>query len=105
MLTLGGCGPSFVVALDLTEPRWASWNLGIFICVRCAGIHRSLGTQISKVRSVNLDLWSPEQIQVGPQYRHGWLTKLELAHATKLALEGLAPLPPNRTWRTTGMKR
>ena len=46
------------------DPRWASWNLGIFICVRCAGIHRSLGATVSKVRSVNLDAWTHEQLQV-----------------------------------------
>ncbi|VDO40664.1 unnamed protein product [Haemonchus placei] len=44
-------------------PRWAAWNLGVFICIRCAGIHRNLGVHISKVRSVNLDTWTPEQVQ------------------------------------------
>ena len=43
-------------------PRWVSWNLGIFLCIRCAGIHRNLGVHISKVKSVNLDSWTPEQI-------------------------------------------
>ncbi|KFV64332.1 Stromal membrane-associated protein 1, partial [Dryobates pubescens] len=44
-------------------PRWASWNTGVFICIRCAGIHRNLGVHISRVKSVNLDQWTPEQIQ------------------------------------------
>ncbi|XP_051519532.1 stromal membrane-associated protein 2 isoform X1 [Myxocyprinus asiaticus] len=44
-------------------PRWASWNLGIFICIRCAGIHRNLGVHISRVKSVNLDQWTHDQIQ------------------------------------------
>ncbi|KAK6327976.1 hypothetical protein J4Q44_G00036220 [Coregonus suidteri] len=44
-------------------PRWASWNLGIFICIRCAGIHRNLGVHISRVKSVNLDQWTQEQIE------------------------------------------
>ncbi|KAJ3609345.1 hypothetical protein NHX12_023868 [Muraenolepis orangiensis] len=46
-----------------TCPRWASWNLGIFVCIRCAGIHRNLGVHISKVKSVNLDQWTQEQVQ------------------------------------------
>mmetsp|Transcript_6866 Transcript_6866/g.11783 ORF Transcript_6866/g.11783 Transcript_6866/m.11783 type:complete len:538 (+) Transcript_6866:41-1654(+) len=44
-------------------PRWASTNLGVFVCIRCSGIHRSLGVHISKVRSVTLDSWLPEQIE------------------------------------------
>jgi stromal membrane-associated protein len=49
---------------DAKGPRWASWNLGIFLCIRCAGIHRNLGVHISKVKSVNLDQWTAEQIAV-----------------------------------------
>ncbi|KAG9025706.1 hypothetical protein FRB95_009846 [Tulasnella sp. JGI-2019a] len=45
------------------DPRWASWNIGVFVCIRCSGIHRSMGTHISKVKSVDLDVWTPEQIQ------------------------------------------
>lgn len=50
--------------LHFAGPRWASWNLGIFLCIRCAGIHRNLGVHISKVKSVNLDTWTPEQVVV-----------------------------------------
>ncbi|KAI9014582.1 putative GTPase activating protein for Arf-domain-containing protein [Phycomyces nitens] len=45
------------------DPRWASWNLGIFVCIRCSGVHRSMGTHISKVKSVDLDTWIPDQIE------------------------------------------
>jgi Arf-GAP/SH3 domain/ANK repeat/PH domain-containing protein len=34
---------------------WVSINLGVIICIECSGIHRSLGTHISKVRSLTLD--------------------------------------------------
>ncbi|KAF9073995.1 hypothetical protein BDP27DRAFT_1259501 [Rhodocollybia butyracea] len=44
------------------DARWASWNLGVFVCIRCSGIHRSMGTHISKVKSVDLDAWTPEQM-------------------------------------------
>ncbi|RCN42885.1 putative GTP-ase activating protein [Ancylostoma caninum] len=45
------------------QPRWASWNIGVFICIKCAGIHRNMGVHISKVKSVNLDSWTAEQVQ------------------------------------------
>jgi len=52
----------YCVDCDSKGPRWASWNLGIFLCIRCAGIHRNLGVHISRVKSVNLDQWTAEQI-------------------------------------------
>ena len=30
---------------------------------RCSGIHRGMGTHISKVKSVDLDTWTDEQLQ------------------------------------------
>ncbi|KAK5082816.1 Protein gts1 [Lithohypha guttulata] len=45
------------------NPSWASWNLGIFVCMRCASIHRKLGTHISKVKSLSMDKWSSEQVE------------------------------------------
>lgn len=46
-----------------TYPTWASWNLGIFLCGRCASVHRRvLGPDVSKVKSLTLDNWTADQI-------------------------------------------
>ncbi|KAI3542971.1 UBA/TS-N domain-containing protein [Colletotrichum filicis] len=45
------------------NPAWASWSLGVFLCMRCAAIHRKLGTHISKVKSLSMDSWSNEQVE------------------------------------------
>ncbi|KAH9064609.1 hypothetical protein EDB87DRAFT_1672969 [Lactarius vividus] len=45
------------------NPRWASHNLGIFICVNCASIHRKIGTHVSKVKSLTMDVWTKEQVE------------------------------------------
>lgn len=39
-----------------SKVEWVSINLGIILCIECSGIHRSLGTHISKVRSLTLDI-------------------------------------------------
>ncbi|KAJ8659588.1 hypothetical protein O0I10_004566 [Lichtheimia ornata] len=46
------------------NPEWASTNLGVIVCIECSGIHRSLGVHVSKVRSIALDKWEPESIEV-----------------------------------------
>ncbi|WFD22112.1 ARF GAP with effector function(s) [Malassezia equina] len=45
------------------DTRWASWNIGCFLCIRCSGFHRSMGTHISRVKSIDLDIWTPEQME------------------------------------------
>nr|POE63505.1 uba domain-containing protein 3 [Quercus suber] len=44
------------------NPGWASWNLGLFLCMRCAALHRKLGTHISKVKSLSMDSWGNDQV-------------------------------------------
>ncbi|KAJ5467502.1 hypothetical protein N7475_005254 [Penicillium sp. IBT 31633x] len=47
---------------DALTPGWASWSIGIFLCMRCAALHRKLGTHISKVKSLTMDTWTSEQV-------------------------------------------
>lgn len=47
-----------------TGTQWASVSLGVFLCIRCAGFHRSLGTHISKVKSTTMDTWTTSEVRV-----------------------------------------
>lgn len=38
-----------------TMPSWCCINWGTCICIHCSGVHRSLTTSVSKVRSLSLD--------------------------------------------------
>jgi stromal membrane-associated protein len=46
------------------NPRWASISLGVFVCIRCCGLHRALGAHISKMKSTTLDKWSPQMFVI-----------------------------------------
>ncbi|XP_039182202.1 arf-GAP with GTPase, ANK repeat and PH domain-containing protein 1 isoform X2 [Crotalus tigris] len=57
-------GNSHCVDCEIQNPDWASLNLGALICIECSGIHRNLGTHLSRVRSLDLDDWPVELIKV-----------------------------------------
>ena len=46
----------------LEKPKWTSLNNGIFLCLKCAGIHRNFGLNISLIRSLEIDSWDEKQI-------------------------------------------
>ena len=56
--------PDNALCFDCKEPNpsWASVNHGILICTPCVSLHRALGSQVSLVRSVKLDMWTDKQL-------------------------------------------
>ena len=55
-------GNSTCCDCGIEKPKWASLNNGVFLCLKCAGIHRGLGVDISTIRSLQIDSWTDKQI-------------------------------------------
>eukprot|EP00468_Gymnochlora_sp_CCMP2014_P005383 CAMPEP_0167761134 /NCGR_PEP_ID=MMETSP0110_2-20121227/11990_1 /TAXON_ID=629695 /ORGANISM="Gymnochlora sp., Strain CCMP2014" /LENGTH=388 /DNA_ID=CAMNT_0007647757 /DNA_START=46 /DNA_END=1212 /DNA_ORIENTATION=- len=49
-------GNSNCTDCSVDDVSWAVLNLGFFVCVNCAGVHRGLGVEYSQVRSTELDV-------------------------------------------------
>uniref|UniRef100_A0A8D0HM17 Arf-GAP with coiled-coil, ANK repeat and PH domain-containing protein n=1 Tax=Sphenodon punctatus TaxID=8508 RepID=A0A8D0HM17_SPHPU len=74
-----------------TDPRWASINLGILLCIECSGIHRSLGVHCSKVRSLTLDSWEPELLKLMCELGNSTMNQIYEAQCEELGLK--KPMP------------
>ncbi|KAL0629582.1 Arf-GAP with Rho-GAP domain, ANK repeat and PH domain-containing protein 1 [Plecturocebus cupreus] len=63
----------FCADCGAAQPDWASINLCVVICKRCAGEHRGLGAGVSKVRSLKMDrkVWTETLIQLFLQLGNG----------------------------------
>eukprot|EP00761_Pharyngomonas_kirbyi_P012091 gb/GECH01012118.1/.p1 GENE.gb/GECH01012118.1/~~gb/GECH01012118.1/.p1 ORF type:complete len:387 (+),score=91.93 gb/GECH01012118.1/:1-1161(+) len=76
------------------NPKWASVNNGVFICLECAGVHRSIGVHLSFVRSVDFDQWKPHEIQLMKNAGNDKAKKFFQSH-------GIAKLPIDKKYKTT----
>nr|XP_008165569.2 arf-GAP with coiled-coil, ANK repeat and PH domain-containing protein 3 [Chrysemys picta bellii] len=73
------------------DPRWASINLGILLCIECSGIHRSLGVHCSKVRSLTLDSWEPELLKLMCELGNSTMNQIYEAQCEALGLKKPTP--------------
>jgi hypothetical protein len=44
--------------------HWASVNNAVYLCLNCAGEHRGFGVSVSYVRSITIDTWNDNQINM-----------------------------------------
>ncbi|KAI5130665.1 ADP-ribosylation factor GTPase-activating protein 1 [Nematocida parisii] len=49
------------VDCNMTRPQWASITYGVFLCLNCAGVHRSYGVKVSMVKSLSMDMWNDSE--------------------------------------------
>ncbi|XP_023859957.1 arf-GAP with coiled-coil, ANK repeat and PH domain-containing protein 2 isoform X2 [Salvelinus sp. IW2-2015] len=78
------------------DPRWASINLGITLCIQCSGIHRSLGVHFSKVRSLTLDSWEPELLKLMCELGNGVINQIYEARREELGAKKPSPADPRQ---------
>jgi hypothetical protein len=59
----GLSGNSRCADCGLQDNSWASVSHGVFICVTCSDVHRSVGTHVTKVKGcTGTYLWGPDEL-------------------------------------------
>ena len=88
------------------NPQWAACRYGALLCLNCSGHHRSLGVQVSSVRSISMDEWSVTEVISMLEGGNSQLTAFFDRHAlTQQACPPPTGDPSNRLCDANGTDR
>ena len=90
-------GNNYCADCGSSDNSWASTNLGVFLCIRCSGVHRSLGVHISMVLSCTLDIWTQPLVLAMEQKGNQIVNQLYEHHIIRSASPYAVKLQPDAT--------
>lgn len=94
-------------------PTWCSVNFHVFLCTRCATLHKQYLNNKSQIKSITLDRWSPQEIEsfcvLDPQLDshliYSFCQTNNVYDLQNLIINKYAKLQPNNQRRLTGNRK